>query len=171
MKNYEGQMNWFEMLDPGRDPDSLSSKTYPESLAVTKEKTSEQSLKKPLESLNRKHPVFLYLKVDGRQRDWCMGTDGPLHGQYTTPSTTEFLKEEDESLWCPTTGGYLPIRSCLSAILAPADSRYHLSAKACQGILNRAERRGKELPEILKKALLRQASDGSVGGERIEGES
>ena len=32
--------------------------------------------------------------------------------------------------------------------------KYYLSERACQGILNRASRRGKELPEILRTALL-----------------
>lgn len=32
-----------------------------------------------------------------------------------------------------------------------------MSEKACLGILRRAEKRGKELPEILKKALIKQA--------------
>ena len=36
--------------------------------------------------------------------------------------------------------------------------KYYLSARACMGILSRAERRGKELPEILKTALVNQAS-------------
>ena len=36
--------------------------------------------------------------------------------------------------------------------------RFSLSPKACQGILRRAEKRGKELPEVLKVALERQAS-------------
>jgi hypothetical protein len=31
--------------------------------------------------------------------------------------------------------------------------KYYLSAKACEGILRRAERRGKELPPMLKEAL------------------
>jgi hypothetical protein len=31
--------------------------------------------------------------------------------------------------------------------------RFFLSAKACQGILRRAEKRGKDLPPILKQAL------------------
>lgn len=31
--------------------------------------------------------------------------------------------------------------------------KYCLSARACQGIINRAEKRGKILPEILKNAL------------------
>ena len=32
--------------------------------------------------------------------------------------------------------------------------RYYLTAKACQGILRRAEKRGKALPEVLNAALL-----------------
>ena len=48
--------------------------------------------------------------------------------------------------------------SLLSQILVEeAHPKYSLSAKACQGILNRASRRGKELPEILKQALENQA--------------
>ena len=43
----------------------------------------------------------------------------------------------------------------LSDILETGDvpQRYFLSAKACQGILRRAEKRGKELPEALRQAL------------------
>ena len=48
--------------------------------------------------------------------------------------------------------------SWLSEVLEEnAEERYSLSAKACQGILNRAERRGKELPPELKAALEAQA--------------
>lgn len=32
--------------------------------------------------------------------------------------------------------------------------KYYLSARACEGILSRASRRGKALPEILRTALL-----------------
>jgi DNA (cytosine-5)-methyltransferase 1 len=35
--------------------------------------------------------------------------------------------------------------------------KYFLSAKACQGILRRAKTRGKQLPEILYKTLMKQA--------------
>jgi hypothetical protein len=35
-----------------------------------------------------------------------------------------------------------------------AGKKYHLSATACEGILRRAERRGKELPPMLKEALV-----------------
>lgn len=48
--------------------------------------------------------------------------------------------------------------SRLSQILEAAPPmKYCLSAKACQGILNRAQRRGKELPTALRDALIRQS--------------
>jgi hypothetical protein len=46
------------------------------------------------------------------------------------------------------------IPSKLSDILeVDADKKYHLSATSCEGIIRRAERRGKELPPMLKEAL------------------
>lgn len=49
--------------------------------------------------------------------------------------------------------------SRLSAILQDGQlQRYYLSAKACLGILKRAERRGKKLPEALERALREQAN-------------
>ena len=49
--------------------------------------------------------------------------------------------------------------SKLSQILeAKTDPKYQLSPRACQGILNRAERRGKELPTELKAALIAQSA-------------
>jgi hypothetical protein len=48
------------------------------------------------------------------------------------------------------------VESTLSSILeANAPEKYYLSAKACGGILRRAERRGKALPPTLKEALER----------------
>jgi hypothetical protein len=35
-----------------------------------------------------------------------------------------------------------------------APTKYYLSPKACEGILRRATKRGKDLPPALKKALL-----------------
>ena len=46
----------------------------------------------------------------------------------------------------------------LSAILEEnVPEKYSLSPKACAGILRRAERRGKDLPPLLKAALVQQA--------------
>ncbi len=48
--------------------------------------------------------------------------------------------------------------SRLSQILeVTPQEKYSLSAKACQGILRRAERRGKDLPTVLKAVLVKQA--------------
>jgi hypothetical protein len=46
--------------------------------------------------------------------------------------------------------------SSLSDILETGElpQRYYLSATACRGILRRAEKRGKDLPEALRLALL-----------------
>ena len=46
--------------------------------------------------------------------------------------------------------------------------RYYLSEKACAGILRRAERRGKVLPEMLKGALEKVVSVTTKEGQRLE---
>src|SRR3990167_7228739 len=58
----------------------------------------------------------------------------------------------------------------LSDILETGDvpRRFFLSARACQGILRRAERRGKELPTMLRRALSQVAGEPS-GSEKPEG--
>lgn len=51
--------------------------------------------------------------------------------------------------------------SFLSQILqVRVPKKYYLSPTACKGVLRRAEKRGKELPTILKEALERQARGG-----------
>lgn len=53
----------------------------------------------------------------------------------------------------------LAVPSKLSDILETGtDPKYDWSPTACLGILRRAERRGKELPEVLREALTRQAA-------------
>ena len=60
---------------------------------------------------------------------------------FLTLNISELPKDAEECLLSDTleTGNVLP--------------RYYLSQKACKGILRRAEKRGKELPETLKTAL------------------
>ena len=137
----EGQMSLFAQ-------DSWYGKTYQEPCPQTTEKTSGQSLKKRQGS-SVKMPQYLNLMTSGATADasWVMG--GPLLGEYTMRSFGESPKEENASL--------------LSQILQDeAPLKYCLSAKACRGILNRANRRGKKLPDILQKALEAQA-DGDDG--------
>lgn len=68
---------------------------------------------------------------------------------------------------CEHNGIHAPSRSAggvcsLSDVLEtqPLPQRFSLSAKACAGILRRAERRGKALPPMLKAALEQSAASG-----------
>lgn len=55
----------------------------------------------------------------------------------------------------------------LSAILEPnPDPKFYLSPKACRGILRRAEKRGRELPPPLLKALRARAEEDTQEGGR-----
>ena len=139
--------------------DTWCGKTSPEPSAATEEKTSQQYLKKRSKSQSRKQPMCLCLRKVGPVQGACMTRwdDGALLGEYTMPSFGECPSEENVSR--------------LSAILEDSPHpKYSLSAKACQGILNRAERRGKELPKALKEALEAQSvfknEQESQGGQR-----
>lgn len=73
---------------------------------------------------------------------WAIGIQSP--GECTTLNSGEFPS--------------VAVESHLSQILeANPLPKYSLSAAACLGILKRAERRGKELPEVLRTALIRQS--------------
>ena len=73
--------------------------------------------------------------------------DGAWCGELTTRNTGE----------CPNAA----VVSRLSQILEETPHpKYNLTAKACQGILRRAERRGKDLPKLLKQVLLMQSASG-----------
>lgn len=79
--------------------------------------------------------------ADGAKPEQSPETDGLWHGDSLTLNIGEFPNAERESL--------------LSWILEDnVPKKYYLSARACQGILVRASRRGKPLPELLKQALL-----------------
>ena len=145
-ENSYHQMNIMEWLQSRSDHDTWFGKTSAEPIPQTEEKISEPSLKKP-QKLLTKPLLFLNLqKENGLTPDvsWDLITDGALLGVHMTLNFGEYPNEERESH--------------LSQILqAGAHQRYFLSEKACRGILSRAERRGKELPAILKSALERQA--------------
>ncbi len=127
--------------------DSWSGKTCPEHSLPTEEKTSGRSSRKRSGSSSRKPPLFLCLKRDGPQADASWEPDGALLGVYSMHSFGESPRDGVESY--------------LSQILeASPHPKYYLSAKACLGILNRAARRGKDLPEALKAALLMQSESG-----------
>lgn len=126
-------------------------KMCPELSAPQEEPTLQPCSKKPQKWPANKPPLFLSLKTDGLQPDALpMWEDnGALRGEYLMHSFGACPKDENASH--------------LSQILeASPHPKYSLSAKACLGILNRAERRGKVLPEILKQALIQQAQRGGA---------
>lgn len=121
---------------------SLFGKTCPEHLAPMEEKISEPCWKN-LPAWNNQMFQFLDLRggADGAKPGQSPETDGLWLGDSLTLNIGEFPREESASL--------------LSLILEDnAPQKYYLSARACQGILTRASRRGKPLPEVLRQALL-----------------
>ena len=141
----EGQMSMF-------DPDTWCGRMFLEHCQapeeVITEKTSRPSSRKSSGSHSQKPPMCLCLTGGGgaKQDVYTMNwVGGQLLGEYTMHSFGESPREGNESR--------------LSQILEDsAHPKYYLSAKACDGILRRAERRKKELPEELRQALEAQAS-------------
>ena len=76
-------------------------------------------------------------------------------GEYLTLNTPEFPNFQGRSR----SEGSV---SSLSDILVVGNipPRYYLTVKCAEGILRRAERRGKPLPPVLKEALIRQSRSG-----------
>lgn len=122
---------------------SLFGKTYPEHSVPTAEKISEPCWKN-LPAWNNQTFQFLNFRVegaDGAKPERSPETDGLWLGDSLTLNIGESPNAERESL--------------LSWILEDnVPKKYYLSARACQGILTRASRRGKKLPELLEVALL-----------------
>ena len=123
-----------------KDQNLSSSKTCQERFQAIKARTSEQSLESLLESSSRTPLCLRFQRLDGPTQTVIVETDGALRTGFLTLNTGE----------CPC----VAVESTLSSILEEnAPEKYYLSAKACAGILRRAERRGKELPTMLREAL------------------
>ena len=134
----EGQMSLYDLdLWCGKMSQEHSLQAPP------KEKTSESCSKKQPKLSNRM-PLFLDLqRENGTIQGASWETGGRLLGEYTMHSFGESPSVENVSH--------------LSQILEDMPHpKYCLSARACQGILDRSEKRGKPLPPILKEALIQQ---------------
>lgn len=122
---------------------SLFGKTCQERSVPTEEKILEPCWKN-LPAWNNQTLQFLDLRVggaDGAKPEQSPETDGLWLGDSLTLNIGESPNAERESL--------------LSWILEDnVPQKYYLSARACQGILTRASRRGKALPDILRQALM-----------------
>lgn len=109
--------------------------------------------KQPPQSL-----MCLCLKMEnGQNPECCTMTweDGVLLGEYMTHNTGESPN--------------VVVESRLSSILEECPpQKYYLSPKACNGILTRATRRGKELPKPLMEALKNQITSGTQEGMEAE---
>ena len=124
--------------------DTASGRTSPALSPPTEEMTSRLSSKQ-LSELKKKGSRCLRLKItDGRNQTYFWETDGAWLTEFSTLNTGVSPSEEQES-------------TLSQILLAEVPEKYYLSPKACLGILRRASVRGKELPEVLRKALERQA--------------
>nr|DAO62307.1 MAG TPA: hypothetical protein [Caudoviricetes sp.] len=119
-----------------------SGKTSQEPSLPTKEKTLDVSWKN-LHALSNQVFQFLDLReenVSGQKLEQSPETDGPWRGDYSTLVVGVFPSVENVSRLSWTLEDNVP-------------EKYYLSKRACQGILIRASRRGKPLPDLLKDAL------------------
>lgn len=121
---------------------SLFGRTYPEPFPATTEKTSGRFWKN-LPALDNQTLPFLDLRggADGARPVQSPETDGLWLGDSWTVNISEWPSAESVSLLS-------------STLEVNAPEKYYLSARACQGILTRASRRGKKLPDLLQTALL-----------------
>lgn len=164
-----GQMSIFDIFSQ----DILYGKTSTEPSVPITERTSEQFSRKQ-SKWQTKTPMFLDLRKDkdGRVQDASWVTDIALLGECMTHNTGEYHSEGDAYVYSLTMGGQQHQRYYLNFSEKPSitkptklsqileenpDPKYNLSPRACMGILNRAKKRGKELPKLLKIALEKQA--------------
>lgn len=126
--------------------DSLCGKMSQEHSAATEEKTFKQSSKRS-QTLSET-PMILFLDLRGGGGN-LLGAFWDAVGALPGVSTI-----------CNTSAAPSVVKeSTLSQILdLNAPEKYSLSPTACAGILRRAEKRGKELPDMLKDALMEVVS-------------
>lgn len=94
-------------------------------------------------------PIFQCLIVeDGLEPEWLEVKSAESHGERSMPNfgASPSIVRESSLSQVLESGGVL--------------YKYSLSPKACEGILRRAEVKGKKLPELLETVLRRQAHDG-----------
>lgn len=146
-KEMDGQMSWF-------DHDTWYGKMFPERSAATAATISEPCWRSLPGSQNQTLLFLDLRKENGAKLEPSSVMAGALHGELTMLNIGESPNAAVESR--------------LSQILEDSPPpKYYLSAKACQGILRRAERRGKNLPKLLKQVLIQQ-SQGASPQERTE---
>ena len=120
---------------------TLFGKMCPEPSAATEEKTSGRCLKRLSRQLKGNTLMYLDLRTDGAEPDASGRITEVWRGEGSTHNTGESPRDA--------------VESTLSQICEDnVQEKYYLSKKACAGILRRAERHGKEIPELLRTVLL-----------------
>lgn len=126
-------------------PDTPCGKTSPVRSVQTTEKISELSSKNSARS-KIIQPLFLDLrqpKENGEQQGLSWQTDIHLLGESSMHNFGEFPNAvEESSLW--------------QILEVEVPEKYYLSKRACRGVLQRAAKRGVELPPILLTAIISQ---------------
>lgn len=124
--------------------DTLCGRTFPGHYHQTVEKISESSSKRSAK-LSMSKFQFLDLRGGGLTQEQSWATDIPLRGELWTHNIGECPKDV--------------VESHLSQILEVAPHpTYYLTARACDGVIIRAEKRWKKnFPEVLSNALEEQS--------------
>jgi len=121
--------------------DSEFGKTSPERSAPTRETTSEQCSKPSAPSVTIPYMCLDLRTGYGNLLGAYWETVSVSHGKSMTLSTGQCRKGAKEFT--------------LSQILQQdAPEKYSLSPRACAGIIRRAQKRGKVLPDMLREALM-----------------
>ena len=131
-------------------PNISCGKTSQVPLQATKGPTSGRSSKRSA-TLDQAGLIQFLNLTSGQGQDASWATVTALPGASWTLNTGESPKDA--------------VESSLSDVLETGGvpEKYFLSARACQGILNRASRRGKGLPERLYHALCMQITRMTAG--------
>ena len=137
-------------------PNGLCGRTCRARCPLTMGRTSGKSSKASSASRNPKQ-MFLCLRTENGcrpGRSWATVILSP--GASSTPRRVG-ASHKDGNVYL------------LSSILMEdVPDRYSLSPKACRGILRRAAKRGKELPQVLREALERQAAQGEAPAASVQ---
>ena len=165
----EGQMTIFDFLpqlQSGKMSQELSVQEFP------KEEISDVSSRSWQESKTLKFQYLCLTKGNGCRQDVSKEMIGAYAGEPTMPNFGEFRSEEEESASSPVSTTQMLMKSSFNCSEEPttprpsklsqilelnANPKYFLSAKACQGILRRAENKGRQLPELLDTTLRTQS--------------
>ena len=141
-------------------PDCSAGKTCREPFPAgsRKAKIFASSLKRRLESA---FPAYMFLDLSSDASNLLGGYEWEIRSPW------------DGGCWMLNTGESpsAAAESSLSQILQDSvPPKYYLSRNACRGILRRAAKRGKALPEKLKQALEIQAGQAAGAETRIIGQ-